>query len=150
MSSLYSKDISPSDLSYSGRNISNFKKNPTFKFGPFETSLDDITEMGYYLSAKCTERDRQLGKSAKVYLTNGKEAYRVGKVPVSVLGTSNFCLSEYITMTDIIGSAEISFDPWEYLQNKYKPKSLKFIGNRTISEYVAYKLESIWESKPVG
>lgn len=149
MSSLQPKDISSSEMFYSRRTISNFQKNPTFKFGPLEATLDDLSKMGFFLSARSTERDRQLGKSVKVYLSNGKEAYRVGKVPVTVLSTMNFCLSKYITITNIIGAADICFDPWEYLQNKYKPKRLKLIDNRTVSEYISHKLESIWESKPV-
>ena len=110
-----------------------------FRFGPLTATFKELHAEGFFLYAGGKNYPRFKSSSVKIYLTNGKDRYNVGKVPDTSF-VSGASLYKYVKDGgQLLGNCStVPADPWATLQDKHKKIKKKpvFVGNRTLREYL--------------
>lgn len=132
--------------------------NPTLKFGPLSTSLNELMKSGFFLSIDSFSHRRRHALT----LTNDKERYKVGSLFTQDLKkyedlsgfvrqnirpdyqNRSFTPKKVLRGNTLLNKVNVQqADPLDELKLKYPVtrKPVEFIGNQTIEEYVKTQLK---------
>lgn len=124
----------------------------TIRFGPLSAKLSELFAMGFILQIDGWKNNR----NQKLRLIRGREQYKLAKIPTH-------CLNQYQDLTmwvrdgskphfepytvnpkpkEIIKEVRIETDPFEELMLRYpvRRKTVEFVGNQTLEQYVKQQL----------
>ena len=110
-----------------------------FCFGPLKATFKELYAEGFFLYAGGKSYPRFTASSVKIYLTNGKDRYNVGKVPDTSFVSGAPLYKHVKDGEQLLGKfSTVPVDPWVTLQDKHKRVRKKpvFVGNRTLREYL--------------
>jgi hypothetical protein len=124
----------------------------TIKFGPLTTKLSDLFAMGFILKIQGWKHSR----NQKLVLIRGNERYKLAKIPTSQLNQYQdltMWVKDYTKphfdpytvepkLKQIIKEVRIETDPFEQLTLRYpvRRKTVEFVGNQTLEQYVKQQL----------
>lgn len=124
----------------------------TIRFGPLSAKLSELFAMGFILRIDGWVSNR----NQKLRLIRGSEQYKLAKIPTH-------CLDQYQDLTmwvrdglnshfepytadpkpkEIIKEVRVETDPFEELMLRYpvRRKTVEFVGNQTLEQYVKQQL----------
>lgn len=124
----------------------------SIRFGPLTTKLSHLFALGFRLEINGWKNSR----NQKLRLIRGREQYKLAKIPTH-------CLNQYQDLTmwvkdgnkphiepytvehkpkEIIKEVRVETDPFEELMLRYpvRRKTVEFVGNQTLEEYVKNQL----------
>ncbi len=136
-------------------NIEQYTTGPfdkTLAFGPLTVKLSELLVKGFHLNINGWKNN----SNQKLHLIRGAERYKLQKIPTHELNkyedltqwVKDYTKPHFEPYTvkykprEIIKEVRIETDPFDQLMLRYpvRRKTVKFIGNQTLEEYVKQQL----------